>query len=261
MLVVEGASDEEVLGELCVHGTQQVFAAGNRDLVEQLLRHIRSKPIDGCDCLYLVDCDGYGKTPDLCEAADLVVSETCDLESDLVRLGAAERLAQRFSSSDSVARDLVDRACALALPLSVVRRAAFRCSVSMRRPKHQLRMADFSDLQLSAWDEAVPTEQEVLGSVASELGWSAAARESVEGALPQIPRDFNCTTLGKDAMDALFWLLKREGQGEVRGWNLSFFYKSVAKELHPDDLDGWEVGRRLKAWEGASGHKLMKSAS
>lgn len=260
VLVVEGASDEEVLGELCIHGTQQVFAAGNRDLVEQLLRHIRSEPIDGCDCLYLVDCDGYGKTPDLCKASDLVISETCDLESDLVRLGAAERLAKRFTSSDAVAKHLVDRACALALPLSVVRRAAFQCSVSMRRPKHQFRMADFSDLQLSAWDDATPTAQEVLGSVAAELEWSAHTRERVEGVLPQISREFRCTTLGKDAIDALFWLLKREGQGDVRGWNLSFFYKSVASELHPDDLDGWEVGRRLKAWEMASGHRLMKSA-
>jgi len=261
VLVVEGASDEEVLGELCVHGTQQVFAAGNRELVEQLMRHIRSEPIDGCDCLYLIDCDSYGKTPDLCEAADLVVSETCDLESDLVRLGAAERLAKRFASSDSDARGLVNRACALSLPLSIVRRAAFRCSVSMRRRGHQFRMADFSDLQLSTWDEATPTEGEVLESVASELGWPAPTQEQVENALPQIPRDFDRTTLGKDAIDALFWLLKREGKGEVRGWNLAFFYKAVAGELRLDDLDRWEVGRRFKAWESASGHTLMKSES
>jgi hypothetical protein len=261
VLVVEGAADEEVFGELCVHGTRQVFAAGNRDLVEQLLRHIRSSPIDGCECLYLVDCDGYGKTPDLSAAAELVVSETCDLESDLVQLGAAERLAERFISTGAAAKDLVDRACALALPLSIVRRASFLSSVSMRRPKHQLRMADFSDLQLSAWDGRTPTEQEMLGSVASELEWSTPTRERVKHALPQVSRDFDRTTLGKDAIDALYWLLKREGQGEVRGWNLSFFYKSVARELHLDDLDGWEVGRRLRAWEAASGHKLMKPST
>jgi hypothetical protein len=121
-------------------------------------------------------------------------------------------------------------------------------------------MADFSDLQLSAWDGRTPTEQEMLGSVASELDWSTSTRERVGQALPQVSRDFDRTTLGKDAIDALYWLLKREGQGEVRGWNLSFFYRSVAGELNLDDLDGWEVGRRLRAWEAASGHKLMKSS-
>ncbi len=102
--------------------------------------------------------------------------------------------------------------------------------------------------------------QGVLDSVAAELDWAEGTRKEVEDALPQISRDFKRTTLGKDAIDALFWLLKREGQGEVRGWNLSFFYKSVAGELQPDDLDGWEVGRRVKAWEVAAGHRLMKSA-
>lgn len=258
MLVVEGAADEEVFGDLCKHGPQQVFAAGTRDLVEQLLRHLQANPIDGCDCLYLVDCDGYGKTADLSAAKNLVVTETCDMEADLVRLGAAMRLAKRFTASDSAAKNLVDRACALALPLSMVRRAAFRCSISMRRSQHQLRMADFSDLQLLAWDEAEPSSQEVLRSVATELDWSESDRGKVEHSMSTVSSEFNRAGLGKDALDALFRLLKQEGMGDVRGWSLGHFYKSVAKELRLDDLGRWEVGRRLRAWEEDVGHELVK---
>jgi hypothetical protein len=258
MLVVEGSADEEVFGALCKHGSQQVFAAGNRDLVEQLLRHIRANPIDGCDCLYLVDCDGYGKTADLGAAKNLLVTETCDMEADLVRLGAAARLARRFTTSDSAAKDLVERACALALPLSIVRRAAFRCSVSMRRGQRQLRMADFSDLQLLAWDEAAPPVEEVLSSVATELDWTVDDQNMVESNIASVPTDFDRAGLGKDAFDALFRLLKQEGAGEVRGWNLGYFYKSVGKELRPEDFAHWEVGRRLKAWEEDVGHELVE---
>jgi hypothetical protein len=257
MLVVEGAADEELLGGLCKHGAQQVFAAGNRELVEQLLRHIRANPVDGCDCLYLIDCDGYGKTADLREEASLVVSQTCDMEADLIHLGAALRLTSRFTSSEAEAEGLVERACAVALPLSIVRRAAFRCSISMRRGKGQLRLADFPDLQLLSWDENAPSPMEVLDSVASELGWSSDQRAAVAENLTDVPDDFRRTCMGKDALDALFRILRQEGAGEVKGWSLGHFYKTVARELNLEDLEQWEVGRRLKAWEAAVGRKLV----
>lgn len=258
MLVVEGAADELLFEDLCAHGQQQVFAAGNRDLVEQLHRHLEQNPIEGCDCLYLVDCDGYGKTADLKSAKNLLVTETCDMEADLVHLGAARRLAKRFVGSDAGADDIVTRASALALPLSMVRRAAFKASVSMRKEQHQLRLADFSDLHLAAWEESTPTPDQALASVASELEWSKEQEEQVKARQDEISDDFGRVCLGKDVLDAVFRLLKREGSGDVRGWSLSYFYKALAKEIRPDDLDNWEVGRRLRAWEKASGHQLVK---
>lgn len=44
MLIVEGAADELLFEELCAYGQHQVFAAGNRSLVEQLLRHLQQNP-------------------------------------------------------------------------------------------------------------------------------------------------------------------------------------------------------------------------
>lgn len=260
ILVVEGAADEELFGELCIHGPEQVFVAGSRDLVEQLLRHLRTEPIEGCDCLYLVDCDGYGKTPNLKESENLIVTEACDMEADLIRLGAATRLARRFTDSDGQAEDIVAQACALALPLSIVRRAASRCSVSMRKGKHQLRMADFSDLQFSAWDEEARSAEDVIPAVAVELGWSQKAQKEIHDQIKVIPCEFDRSALGKDALDALYRLLRQEGHGEVRGWNLGFFYKAVFRELLPTDLEHWEVGRRLRAWESASGLRLAKAS-
>jgi hypothetical protein len=221
MLVVEGAADEELLGGLCKHGQQQVFAAGNRDLVEQLLRHIRANPVDGCTCVYLVDCDGYGKTADLRQDSSLVVSETCDMEADLVRLGAAARVTSRFMPSMVAAEALIERACQLALPMSVIRRAAFRASISMRRGQSQFRMADFSDLQFAAWSENPPSPVQVLDAVGREMNWSEEQRAQVEGNLPDVPTDFGRACMGKDVLDALFWMLRREGSGEVRGGGAS----------------------------------------
>ena len=260
MLIVEGAADELIFEPLCAHGQQQVFAAGNRDLVEQLLRHLQQHPIEGCDCLYLVDCDGYGKTTDLKNAKNLLVTETCDMEADLVQLGAARRLARRYMGSDADSEDIVSRACALALPLSIVRRAAFQASVSMRKNRHQLRLADLPDLQLVAWEQKESLLGEVLASVASELEWSKDEEEKVRSKLDDVSTDFGRVCLGKDALDALFRLLRQEGNGEIRGWNLSYFYKALASELQPADFEDWEVGRRLRAWEKRLGHELVKDS-
>ena len=58
MLVVEGPNDESLLGSHC---QQQIFAAGTRNLVEEMLLYERFSPIDGCLCVYLTDCDGVGE--------------------------------------------------------------------------------------------------------------------------------------------------------------------------------------------------------
>lgn len=258
MLVVEGATDEQVFDRLCVYGKSQVFAAGNRDLVEQLFRHVRANPIDGCRCIYLVDCDGFGKTLDLAGESDLLVTETCDMEADLVELGIARKLTRRFSRSEEQADEFIDRAISLAMPVSIVRRAATSVSISLRRKRRQFRLCEVSDLQLDAWDENTPSPEEVLQAFSGELGWSEADRGAVAGALTNVSFNFRDACLGKDALDSLFRLLKREGEGEVRGWTQGYFFRALGSELGRDDLAAWEVGRRLEAWQEEHGHQLIK---
>jgi hypothetical protein len=259
MLVVEGPSDEAVFGAICCHGARNVFPAGTRDLVEQLLIHLTADPLSGCDCVFLVDCDGRGKTATLSSRNELVVTEACDLEADLVTLGVAWRVTRRFVSADDAATSLVGRACDLAMPLSVVRRAAHGVHVSMKRRGRQLRFNELPELHLSAWTEQSPTDAQVVDVVASELGWWQGSIDDVNRSTATVSRQFAHTCLGKDVLDALYRLLVFEATGEVRGWDCDYFHRAVHAELAPRDLPAWEVGRRIYDWQDASGHTLLET--
>lgn len=259
MLVVEGATDESLLSQICLLGDRQIFPAGTRDLVEQLLRHLKREPIDGVDCVFLVDCDGKGKTVALAQEHTLLVTETCDIEADLVRLGVATRLTREYVLSDAEAADLVKRACDLAMQLSTVRRAAHAASISMKVNQRQLRLTDLPEIHLSAWEETLPSPTDVISVVGAELEWTLLQEEEVANRLEVVSLDFTETCMGKDALDALFRLLRDQGQGDARGWAREYFYKVVRSRLELSDLDQWQVGQRLRAWQKTRGRDLLKA--
>jgi hypothetical protein len=257
MLVVEGNTDEPCLGGICSFGSDQVFSAGTRSLVEQLLTILENDPIPGCDCVYLVDCDGRGKTVHLQNRDALIVTVNCDLEADLVQLGVAERVVRPFLTPDAAAPAMVQRAVGVAMPMSVVRRAAHSESVSMKRCGRQLALIDLPSSALDAWEQAAPSDGDAVRVVADHLGWESATRVKVQGAMRTVNRTFRDCVLGKDVLDALFLLVQREGSGEVRGWSRDHFHQRVRGALTPDDIGNWEVARRLRAWSQGVGHELL----
>jgi hypothetical protein len=257
MVVVEGTTDEPCLGGICVHGSDQVFSAGSRNLVEQLLIILEKEPIPGCACVYLVDCDGRGKTVHLRDRDALVVTANCDLEADLVELGIAERVITPFVTSTNAARDMVQRAIALAIPVSIVRRAANAQSVSMKRCGRQLALADLPASVLESWEHYVPDDAAAVTAVADQLGWDAATRARVSAAMGIVVRSFHGCALGKDVLDALFRLVHREGLGDVRGWSRDHFHQKVRAALRPEDTNEWGVARRMVAWSESCAHELL----
>ncbi|MBK5219380.1 MAG: hypothetical protein JJE35_06320 [Thermoleophilia bacterium] len=259
MIVVEGDADNSALSPVCRLGSDGVFVAGGRTHVEQLLSHLRREPIDGCECVFLIDCDGQGKTENLREDGSLLVTETCDLEADLVHLGVATRLIARFLPDPAQAAVMIDRACDLAVVISVVRRAAHATSVRMKHPNgRQLRLGDLPGEEIEHWERTTPASSEVLPVIADALDWSPVEIDRVSSQITSIDADFGRTCMGKDALDALHRLLSSEGPGEVRGWSCEHFHKEVFAELGQQDLAGWEVGRRLAAWQVNAGHELLK---
>jgi hypothetical protein len=260
ILVVEGRTDEPAFGPLCALGDDQVFSAGSRSLVEQLLVHLKNDPIDRCDCVYLVDCDGRGKAAHLSDRMDLVVTETCDLEADLVRLGVAERVTSRFVDTDSAAA-MVAAALAAAMPMSVVRRAAHQARVSMKRDGLQLALAEMPEAVLAAWDNQLPGTDDVIAAVGDVLGWTTDDRNRVRAALSGVSTDAGRSALGKDILDALFRQLARDGRGDVRGWSRDHFHAVVRRELGTRDLPGWVVAERIARWSTQNGHQLMRDES
>jgi hypothetical protein len=257
MLVVEGRTDEPAFGSFFPLGDDQVFSAGTRGLVEQLVLHIDTHPIPNCDCVYLIDCDARGKTPHLADRSDLVVTEACDVEADLVSIGVAARVVRPFLGSDQRARDIVTKATEFALPMSVVRRAAHRAGVSMKRHGLQIRLHDLPQQFQAAEERVVPSEDAALRAVQAFLGWDAATADSVRALLADVPRDFRRSTLGKDALDSLFHLVRERGAGDVRGWSRDHFHQRVRRELAGEDAAQWEVGRRVRDWAQGRGHELL----
>jgi hypothetical protein len=260
MVVVEGDADNNLLSPVCSLGSDGVFVAGGRTLVEQLLSHLRREPIAGCQCVFLIDCDGQGKTRHLLTEDNLVVTEACDLEADLVSLGVATRLAGRFLSDRGKAEDMVNRACELAVAVSAVRRAAHVVSIGMKHQNgRQLRLGDLPEASVQYWEQATPDPTEVLPVVANALDWSPIEIGLVSTQITGIDTDFTRACMGKDALDALHRRLLTEGHGDIRGWSCEHFHKEVFAELRQDDLAKWEVGKRLDAWQISNGHRLLKA--
>jgi hypothetical protein len=257
MLIVEGSTDEPCLGGICFHGSDQVFSAGSRDLVEQLLTLLEKDPIDNCECIYLVDCDARGKTAHLCDRDALVVSINCDLEADLVNLGVASRVIRPFVASDQAATHLVERAVAMAAPMSAVRRAASSQSVSMKRRSRQLALADLPGGVLENWEQSAPDDASAVSAVAHQLAWDVETRARVSAAMDEVPRTFHGSILGKDVLDALFRLMLSEGAGDARGWTRDHFHQRVRAGLRPEDTGGWEVARRMRKWSESGGRELL----
>lgn len=258
MLVVEGATDEIALSGLCQGGRDQIFPGGTRDLVEQLLTHLRQHPVEGCECVFLVDCDGRGKTLRLANAPELVVTEACDMEADLVAIGVATRLVRRYVDSDHDASALVAEAQVLGMALSVVRRAANAVNVSMKKRGWQFRLSEVPEMHWNNWVGSKPSDEDVLAVVSVELNWSQDQINAVAQELPGVRRDFAVSCLGKDALDALFRLLVNRGRGDARGWTKDYFYRAVFAAVEPSDIRQWEVGRRIVNWEEASGCQLLR---
>jgi hypothetical protein len=258
ILVVEGPSDEALLGPMCVHGNGQVFAAGSRALVEQLAALFTDAPPDDHICVFLVDCDGRGKTVSLAHLKELLVTETCDIEADLVSLGVAERLAGRFLPSVEV-KDVVQNACQLGLDVSAIRRAAHSVHVSTKKNRKQLRVMEFPESIVDSWFAEHPTRDSILNLFAMELQWSEADAQRVGAALPKVGAGFESVCLGKDALDLLFHQLRGRGTGEVRGWDCEFFHRAVFRALDVQDLNDWAIAQRLRAWETESSHVILRS--
>jgi hypothetical protein len=259
MIVVEGAGDETALSPVCCHGRDQVFVAGGRALVEQLLGHLKREPIEGCECVFLIDCDGQGKTAYLLGEDSLLVTETCDLEADLVHTGVAARLAARFLPDQAAVDSTLTRSCELALAISIVRRAAHAVSAPMHHDNgRQFRLADLPEADYEGWLDQTPDPGDVLATIAAHMGFSSQQVARVSARLVDVPADFAETCMGKDALDVLFQRLRREGAGEVRGWDCHHFHRRVFAELTLTDIAEWEVGRRLSAWEQSTGLEIVR---
>src|SRR5580658_6101375 len=89
-LIVEG-NDDQRLFHSWVAATAQVVPTGGKTLLRSALLSIRED--DRGRVLFLTDCDYDVAAGTLRGGPDIVITSTCDVESDLIELGILERLA------------------------------------------------------------------------------------------------------------------------------------------------------------------------
>jgi 5S rRNA maturation endonuclease (ribonuclease M5) len=255
MVVVEGPSDETMLARVCNSGAKQVFAAGTRGLVEQLLVHLRDEPIPGCECIFITDCDGTGKAMHLKTERGLVVTENCDAEADLVAVGvASDVVAQVLQDDEQAAQELLANAVDLGMVTSRVRRAAAKAGVTFKR-RRETRLGLCEILAEMSDDESLLTVADVLCAVQRILSWSADDSKRVEAELPSVPNDFRLVCSGKDVLDAVWHLLKQEGRG--RDLTRDGLHRQVRSGLQLRHMAGWVVAERLWEWQRDVGCELI----
>lgn len=253
MLIVEGPTDESLLAPHCA---KQVFAAGTRALVEQLLVHLRDQPIAGCDCVYLTDCDARGKSIALREERSLVVTTNCDMEADLVALGVAAKVLTEILPQDVAASEVVSAAIALAIPVSQVRRAAAQAGVTFKRSGGaRLALRDMAPTMLRDGLKSGLSTNDVMAVVSQALGWSSADVSSVQGQLPTISADFRAVCSGKDVLDAA-WIVLRS-RGVAGSLTAEALHRRVRSGFTADHVVGWDVAQRLRAWQESVGLELL----
>lgn len=248
MLIVEGQTDVALLSRHCRSDRKQVFPAGTRNLVEGMLIYARQQPVENCDCIYLTDCDARGKAPALSSERSLVVTECCDIEADLIHIGVVERVLERMVPPRCTIGPLIGDAIAAALPLSLVRRRAHLVGQSMHfSGGNRLRFFNFPQQVLPRWSTSAPEERVVMSEVARALDWGPETLRMVAGASLEQPPTFECYGSGKDALDALWFILCH--RGVMSGVTADQLHDKVRQGLSPKDLHSWEVGRRILHWQ------------
>jgi hypothetical protein len=268
VLVVEGPNDPKLFKKL---GVKEgcIFIAGNRDAVVGLLEyHIRERRPEEVECVFLIDCDTEGKPHSEIlqkEETRLLVTQCCDIEADLFAVGMVESaLCSVMSHEDAAA--YVDEAKQMSLPLSIVRRRANKASVSMKN----IGLFDVAREVRLEWRDATPEWRMVLEHVRLVRPWSPEQVNLVKGQELAEPISFDRYALGKDTIDALFFLLFEDGRFEHRhfaefSWiieprpNFKGFGIWLRDHAEKTDISNWEVGKRLNAWQLDRGVELIRA--
>ncbi len=254
VLVVEGKTDKEFLKRFCAYGADQILFVEGRINVEGVLHFHRDEP-NGHAFAFLTDCDGQGKQSLYEAEVALVVTLGCDLEADLFLEGAADTALSKLGAPDPLA--LIAEAIEMSLPLSIVRRMAAKENVGMKHPKKdgprgyepkRLALADLGEPVLGAWAAATPTTPEVITEIAEILHWCESDRAKVFGVVLEQPSEFARLGCGKDALDALCYLCRKQGflTDSCQPTDLR---REIENAVSQTAFESWEVGKRLSSWE------------
>jgi hypothetical protein len=258
ILIVEG-NDDKRLFYTRMSATSDVMPTDGKKLLRLALESIRES--DKGHILFVTDCDYDVPAGDLHGGPDVIITTSCDVESDLIALGILDKVAVEVvphaiaskGSAEKIGTDVREHAERMTLPLGRIRMAAQPLGVDL-----SLEDIDFSKY----WDKKTKVVLEdkliriTLDHLAKELN---ITREEWEERLLATP---NTSTVchGKDLVKAaqMFFRYLYKMDNKITPDILAMMMRLAVDQTL---FESWSVVKRIRAWENRCGRKVLENAA
>jgi hypothetical protein len=278
LLVVEGTSDRQSIVPFLADSVH-VAAAGGRPGVLKAREKCQEEGIS--NCLFLVDCDGL-TSADWLGHSNLIISSNRDLEADFhLELRSFERFGMQHlaKGADSVheiravVTQLSDYVLRMASRLGIVLDAARAVKLPLRLvdsngARRRIRFGDIPSSVSWAREKVLLSEEELAEEIGSVLGWTVEDRQRLAAFSVQA-RAKTCRSHGLSDCHACAARRFCNGHDLVEFTTLTMCghldavipIQEVSSNLRmaadSRRLRGWDVMRRIGAWESAAGRQLL----
>jgi hypothetical protein len=258
ILVVEG-NDDKRLFYARVSANSDVLPASGKRLLRAALESIRDA--DKGHLIFFTDCDYDVPAGTLHGGPDIVITDSCDVESDLIKLGILNRVAVEVvpqaiaskESAENAGTNVRAHAESLALPMGRIRMAAQPLGLDL----------EFDEVDFSKyWDKGakavlVDKMYSVFWDHINKLSditydeWSARL-----GECPDNPIVCNGKDLTKGAQLFFRYLYKMDNKITT-----DMLLMMIRLAVDDSIFESWSVVKRIRSWEAAYGRILLSTAA
>jgi hypothetical protein len=257
-LIVEGNDDKRIFyRRVCIEA--EIVPSGGKKLLRSALQSML--PVDKGRILFLTDCDYDVLNGTLRGGPDVVITDGCDVEADLVRLNLLEkivvehvpRVIHSMDSAAKVATDVKNDAETMALALGKVRIAAQPLGVDL----------GFENFNITRyWDESA--RKPLLDKINQEFfvrlgaGGVSIAKDEWLYRISATPDD-KIICHGKDLVSAAHMILcqRYRMDHKVTAEMLMSIMRTAIEKSH---FEEWTVVRRIRKWEDQNSRSLLNAA-
>lgn len=258
-LVVEGYDDKRIFYDR-ISLTADVVPAGGKRLLRAGLAAISET--DKGRILFLTDCDYDVFGGMLQGGPDVVITNSCDVESDLINLGILEEIVvevipgvvQSKGSSTRVAEDVRQCAEAISVPMGRVRMAAQPLGVDL----------DLENLDLGKyWDSGSRqcNIEKLNWTVCNKLRRAGVrlSKGEWEQRLADTPTDAIVCN-GKDLFAAAQMIMRTQYKMSNK-YSFEIIVSMARLSLDEERFERWSVVRRIRQWEKRNSAQLLSAAA
>lgn len=257
VLIVEGNDDKRLFYPR-ISVNSDILPAGGKRLLRAALESIRD--VDKGHMIFFTDCDYDVPAGVLHGGPDIVITTSCDVESDLINLGILDRVAvevvpQAIASKESAANvgaSVRTHAELLALPMGRIRMAAQPLGLDLAFDE-----VDFSKY----WDNK--TKSALVDKLYS-ITWEHISKKSditydewstrLEEC-PNSPIVCNGKDLAKGAQLFFRYMYKMDNKITTE-----MLLMMIRLAVDGGIFESWSVVRRIRSWEAVYGRVLLLAA-